>query len=510
VTGTTTRSAAVWAALLALVVSGLVLAPPSSGAQDTLRVAAADAASKAQTHDKRKHRKKRKKKSSLSVRLTPAVVTVYGNGATEPTGVLAQVSPAVSKRPVTIQRRDDTGVWRTVKQARTNRNGQVFFGAVDVTALGTQYFRGKVKASRGFRKVGWRSTTLYTRSNDGGCEPTTPLVDQQATGEAQCLAARIDRWYNARLMGIGQQVNISSQTEWDTPLQGIRPSIIGFDLQELDQAASVEFPYADDNIAGLIERAHQGAILVAVWHATDPFSGGTSHSPTQALEPLLDPSTAAYTRFWDDWDRKLELIRRFQTDDADGDGVSDHSPCWCTPLVIRPLHEANGAFFWWGQAKVATYKKVYAELQARAAEYMDEGVHNLVWASAGNRNTSTTTNPGAYVPPHVDLGGLDTYDPEGPHDDPRDFLNLEGYDAIERKVPRMALTESGPHGSKDGNWNPAVITRTVRKERLRPLWSMLWYDDSGYAEAGPKQITSVKGGLSWYRSCPNALCSVRR
>ena len=175
--------------------------------------------------------------------------------------------------------------------------------------------------------------------------------------------------------------------------------------------------------------------------------------------------------------------------------------------MIRPLHEANGAFFWWGQAKVATYKKVYARLQARAAQ---QGVHNLVWASAGNRNTSTTTNPGKYVPPRVDLGGLDTYDPEGPKDDPRDYLNLEGYDAIERKVPRMALTESGPHGSKDGNWNPAVITRTVRKERLRPLWSMLWYDDSGYAEAGPKQITSIKGGMSWSRSCPNALCSVRR
>ena len=506
-TASTRRSAAAWAALLALVVSGLVLAPPSSGSVDTLRVAAADRASSAETHDKRRSGKKRKKKSRLSVRLTPAVVTVYGNGATEPTGVLAQVSPAVSRRPVTIQRKDDAGVWRTVEKARTNRNGQVFFGAVDVTSLGTQYFRGKVKASRGYRKVGWRTTTLYTRSNDGGCEPTTPLVDQQATGEAVCLAARLDRWANAGLMGIGQQVNISSFEQWDAPLRGINPAIIGFDLQELDQAASVEHPYVDENIEGLLQHAHNGAILVAVWHATDPFSGGTSHSPRHRLEPLLQEGNEAYERFWADWDRKLDLIKRFQEGAGEPDATDQRSQCWCTAIVLRPLHEANGGFFWWGKAKPSTYKKVYARLQQAAAA---KDVNNIVWASAGNRNTSTTTNPGKYVPPRVDLGGLDTYDPEGPNDDPRDYLNLEGYDAIASKVPRMALTESGPHGSKDGSWNPAVITRTVRKQRLRPLWSMLWYDDSGYAEAGPKQITSVDGGMSWYRSCPNALCSVRR
>ncbi|CAN5336504.1 hypothetical protein BH09ACT12_BH09ACT12_20250 [soil metagenome] len=500
--------------------AGLAFAPAPSGAQDADpdTAAASKAApmaapmaapSRATGSDATSKKKRRKNKlSSLTVRLTPSVVTVFANGATEPTGVLAQVTPAVSKRLVTIQRKDAEGVWRTVRKTTTNRHGQVYFAGVDVTTLGTQFFRGKVKTSRGYRKVGWKSANLYTRPNDGGCDPVTPLVDTQARGEAVCLAARLDRWSHSRLMGVGQQVNISSQTNWADPLDGIKPAIIGFDLQELDYAASVEYPYAADNISGLIERAHEGAILVAVWHATDPFTGGTSHSPRHKLEPLLDPSTDAYAKFWADWDRKLDLLKRFQDDDADGDPstLSGHDSCWCTALVVRPLHEANGGFFWWGQAKPATYRKLYAELQRRAAE---KDVHNIVWAFAGNRNTSTTSNPGTYVPPNVDLGGLDTYDPEGPQDDPRDYLNLEGYDAIASKVPRMALTESGPHGSKDGNWNPAVITRTVRAERIRPLWSMLWYDDSGYAEAGPKQITSVKGGMNWLRSCPNSLCSTR-
>lgn len=482
--------------LLALVLSTLA-APPGTTAGPGSGSATDDTTTSA--------KKRPAKPSTLSVRLTPSEVTVFDNGAVEPTGVLARVSPPVAGRTVTIQHRSPDGTWRTVARERTDPFGQVFLGDVDAATPGTQSFRGKVDSSRGFRRVGWRTATLTTRDNDGGCVPTTPLVDAEATGEAVCLAARLDRWGRAGLMGVGQQVNISSFDAWEQPLAGIRPAVVGFDLQELDQAATAPFPYETDNIAGLVRRAHEGAVLVAVWHATDPFSGGTSHSPPQRLEVLLDERTQVAQRFWADWDRKLALLDRFQRGDADGDGLSDHEQCWCTPVVLRPLHEANGRFFWWGGSDPATYRAVYARLQQRAAE---AGVHNIVWAYAGNRRTSSTTDPGRYVPRAVDIGGLDTYDPEGPGEE-RDRLNLEGYDSVSGSVPRMALTEVGPHGG-DGSWDPAVITRTVRETRIRPLWAMLWFDDVGYAEAGPKQLTSLRGGRRWLGSCPGSLCSVRR
>jgi hypothetical protein len=69
----------------------------------------------------------------------------------------------------------------------------------------------------------------------------------------------------------------------------------------------------------------------------------------------------------------------------------------------------------------------------------------------------------------------------------------------------MTMTEVGPQGSVDGAWNPTVITRTAKTLTPAPLWAMLWFDD----DHGPKQLSSLTGGLSWLASCPNAFCYLR-
>lgn len=458
--------------------------------------------------------KPKPKASTIAIRTAPAVVTVNeGNGAVEPTGVLATVSPAVAGRPVTIQRLTG-GAWTTVRSATTDAKGRAFLKVV-VTTLGTQQYRAKVAASKGYRATGWKTTSLYVRSNTA-CTPTIPLVDTSARGEASCLAARLDRWRSAGLMGIGQQLNISGADDaWLEPLAGIpAPAVVGFDLEELDQAATAEYPYEAGRIAKLIELAHRGTVLVASWHARNPVDPTLgSSSPRVALTRLVDPSTAAYANFWADWDAKLDLVKRLQDDDADGDGASDHDPCWCTPVVVRPLHEVNGDFFWWGKPDPAVYRQVWARLQQTAAA---KDVHNVVWAYSGNRDTSSTNDPALYTPTKVDIGGLDSYDPEQGAGNAGDVLPLEGYAAIARKIGRMALTEVGPHGSADRAWNPAVIGTGVARARIAPLWSMLWFDDGTPAQArqdrtsGFKQLNSLLGGGNWMKTCfANALCPLR-
>lgn len=446
------------------------------------------------------------KKSTLSLRFAPATVTVYENGALEPTAAVAQVNPAVAGRPVTIQRLVD-GAWTTVRQAATDTAGRVY-ARVLATEVGKVPFRARVATSKGYRASAWKSASLAAVSSSGGCNAR--VVDPAPTGELVCLAARLDRWKAAGVMGLGQQVNISQKDTWTTPLDVTpAPAIVGFDLQELDQAATAEYPYVDENVAGLLDRAHQGAVLVASWHATNPFTGAPYNSPRRNLKPLLTPGNAAYDAFWADWDRKLDLLLRFQRGDADGDGMADAGPCLCTAVVVRPLHEVNGDFFWWGKPDPATYKKLFARLQSTARA---KGVHNVLWGYSGNRDTSSTTNPATYVPAQIDLGGLDAYDPEQGKGNAVDEQPLEGYSAIARAVPRMALTEVGPHGSADRKWNPAVIWRTVKKARITPLWAMLWFDDGTPAQArqngvsGYKQFSSLIGGPAFLRSCVNATC----
>ncbi len=136
----------------------------------------------------------------------------------------------------------------------------------------------------------------------------------------------------------------------------------------------------------------------------------------------------------------------------------------------------------------------------------------MLWAYSANRYTRpNTTSPASYAPARVDVGGLDTYDPDYRKADAKDRVNLEGYSAIKPRSGRRALTEVGPHGSTRGDWNPATILRTAHASKIRPLWAMLWFDDgtpTGRNPApGKKQITSLTGGRSFLRSCNDpALC----
>ncbi|MCW2815874.1 MAG: hypothetical protein JWN84_3329 [Nocardioides sp.] len=451
-----------------------------------------------------------KQATTVSLRLAPDQVTYYANGTVEPTGLVAQVIPAKDGRVVTFQQQDGTA-WRTLVRTRTDTTGRAFL-PLAVTETGSSAYRVAVAGTTYFKPA--VSTTRSLRVNaDTSCTPSVPPVDGGATGEVFCLLTRLDRWGSNALMGIGQQVNISRDPGWDVPIAGITPAVVGFDLEELGQAATAAFPYVDRNVQGLLDRAKAGSVLVASWHAPNPFTGGPYNTPPQGLAPLLNnPESAAYQAFWADWDAKLQLLKRFQDGDSDADGDDGAVDGERTAVVVRALHEVNGGFFWWGKPTPSIYQRLYAELQRRATE---AGVHNVVWGYSGNRKTSSTTDPAAYVPLRVDVGGLDSYDPEIGQGNAVDVLGLEGYAAIDRvaRVTRMALTEVGPHGSRDGSWNPAAITTTVRKAGVRPLWAMLWFDDgvpSGSDTAsGKKQIGSLVGGRAWFRSCFNSLCYLR-
>lgn len=434
--------------------------------------------------------------SSITLRLAPSRVTVFEGGAVEPTGLVAQVSPVAARRTVTFQRRVGS-TWRTMVRRSTDTTGRAFV-PLTATAVGTTAYRAVVSATGSYRSAASAARSLSVNDNRH-CSPTRQPADGAAAGEVYCLLQRLDTWRSNRVMAVGQQLNVSSEDFLD-PIAGIRPPVIGFDLQELADGETYSHRPLDD----LLELAHDGAVLTATWHAKDPFRGAQPDLRV-LLAPRAGDATedAVYHRFWDDWTAKLALLRRLQ----DGDGDSTRR----TAVVLRPFHEVNGDFFWWGQPTTGAYKRLWSTLQDRA---WAAGVHNVVWAYSGNRHTSSTKDPALFLPDRVDVAGLDTYDPERGRAAAPDRLNLEGYASVEEAasaqgVRRMALTETGPHGSVDGSWNPAVISSTVRRAGVDPLWAMLWFDDTGYAEAGRKQILSLTGGPAWLRSCLNGLCYLR-
>ena len=75
------------------------------------------------------------------------------------------------------------------------------------------------------------------------------------------------------------------------------------------------------------------------------------------------------------------------------------------PILWRPLHEAEGAWFWWGaegpEACKALYRLMYDELTNKY------GIHNLIWTWTGSTSPDAAKwYPGDDV---VDLVGYDKY-----------------------------------------------------------------------------------------------------
>ncbi len=432
--------------------------------------------------------------SKITARLAPPVITVG-----ESSQLVAQVFPVRAGRTVILEQQDGSS-WNPITSATTDASGRVLF-AMTTDTIGDQTFKVAAAAQDNQSAVVSPPVVLRVLSHDQ-CSPATAPVDPLATAEARCLAAKLDRWHFAGLMGVGQQLNVSNR-DFLAPLTLLEPqkvSVVGFDVGEL--ALGETYQFDTPPLQTLLGLARDGAVLTASWHTPNPHTASSARDNRwHRLAALLNDSSPEAQVFWPEYDAMLALFLRLQTGD---DGAFPPAA-----VVFRPFHEANGSWFWWGQPKPQVYRQVWAKLQARAAS---AGVHNILWAYSFSAQAGSWIGPPEkLVPAKVDLAGLDSYDPETGRGQAKDRFDLSGYLKVARLVPRMAITEAGPQGSARGRWNPVVISRTVTAARVRPAWAMLWFDDGTGTdgETGLKQISSLQKGPAWLRSCANALCLVR-
>ena len=320
------------------------------------------------------------------------------------------------------------------------------------------------------------------------------------------MAGQFDQWADGGVMAVGQQVNLDDDA-WTEPLNALAPNdvrVIGFDLKELATAAAL----GKDRVPDLITLAEQGHVLVATWHADNPFSGQPSWdmTDTDKVAELTDPAGAglAYERFWSDWDEIIATVGRLR--DA---GV---------PIILRPLHEANGQWYWWAHQDPAVFKELWTQMRTRVE---DAGMHNVLWHFAAAPRTYNEIQDPLALLPEVDFAGLDTYDCEQPgtraeelecgggRDYSEDMVDFTSYADLQGAVPRMSLSEVGPQFSFDGSWDPSTVTTSAVENGFRPVYAMFWFDDQ--REGRPpmaKQLASLQGGKEWLSTCTQALCDV--
>lgn len=124
-----------------------------------------------------------------------------------------------------------------------------------------------------------------------------------------------------------------------------------------------------------IAHHERGGIVSVLWHWNAPaglydtdenpwWSGFYTRATDFDVEAALSsPANANYTLLVRDIDAIAEQLKRLR--DA---GV---------PVLFRPLHEAEGGWFWWGAKGPEPAKKLWALLYDRLTNHHQ--IHNLLW-----------------------------------------------------------------------------------------------------------------------------------
>lgn len=123
------------------------------------------------------------------------------------------------------------------------------------------------------------------------------------------------------------------------------------------------------------------------------WSGFYSYATTFNLTAALDPSSANYQLLLRDIDAIAVQLLRLQAANI--------------PVLWRPLHEADGTWFWWGAYGPESCKTLYRLIFTRLTEY--HKLRNLIWVW---NSVSPAWYPGDDV---VDIVGYDSYPPVGDH-----------------------------------------------------------------------------------------------
>jgi mannan endo-1,4-beta-mannosidase len=297
-------------------------------------------------------------------------------------------------------------------------------------------------------------------------KPPNVLVDRDATPETRALFEKLIDLYGKKTLSGSYRLEDFPYIQQVT---GQTPAVLGGDLVDYSPSR-IEHGVVDPHeVEKLIDQHNKGEIISLMWHWNAPkdlvsgaqmmaggrmqtlewWSGFYTKATNFNVEFALDhPDSDDYKLMLRDIDAIAVQLKRLQ--DAK------------VPILWRPLHEAEGQWFWWGAHGPAPFIKLYRLMYDRLVNY--HHIHDLIWVytSAGDMSWY----PGDDV---VDIIGIDAY--------PADFRDPQSalwQDLIKRFDGKKLLTISEYGGVPD----------VPRMHRIGAFWSyfITWIDTDN---AGP-------------------------
>ncbi len=309
---------------------------------------------------------------------------------------------------------------------------------------------------------GWN----YYEIDSATLVPETPLpppspgpavpVDPAATQATKDLLTSIAGDYGTKTWS-GQHE--ASDIPHIQSVSGKKPAILSGDLINYSPTRTEHAGIPANYTESLVEDSEDGHVLSVIWHwnapsgilntAEQPWWRGfyTEATTFDVAAALANPASPEYAQILRDIDAIAVQLRKLEQA-----GI---------PVLWRPLHEAEGGWFWWGAKGPAAYKQLWRLLFDRLTTH--HGLHNLIWV--------LTVEDAAWYPGNdvVDVIGVDAYP-----DDRTDALLTRWQPLRERfdGVKPVALTEFGG------------VPDIEKMQRLGVWWA--WFASWQGAQLGPQ------------------------
>ena len=226
------------------------------------------------------------------------------------------------------------------------------------------------------------------------------LVNSNSSAATKCLfSSLVDSYGNSIVSG---QCG-AADTTWINTATAHYPAIQGFDMMDYSPSR-VAYGAADPmQVEQAIAWYQAGGIVQFQWHWNAPMDlinttghewwrGFYTDSTTFDVQYAMNnPGSTEYNALVSDIDAIAVQLKRLR--DA---GV---------PVLWRPLHEAQGGWFWWGAKGYAPCVALYHLMYDRLTNY--HGLNNLIWVWTTQDNAAAADwyPGGAYA----DIVGADIY-----------------------------------------------------------------------------------------------------
>jgi mannan endo-1,4-beta-mannosidase len=253
------------------------------------------------------------------------------------------------------------------------------------------------------------------------------LVTPSPTENAARLYQFLYDNYGKRIISGAMTLSSMDEINWLKANTGKESALIGLDFMHCGRGYS--WYNNEEPINDARKYYERNGIPAFCWHWRDPLRTTEAFYTNDTkfdVSKISDENSPEYKAMLNDIDYISGLLKKLQND-----GV---------PVLWRPLHEASGAWFWWGAKGPEPCKKLYRLIYDRMVNH--HGLKNLIWVWTSQQNDYDWYPGDEYV----DIIGRDIYK-DGDHSSQiLEFLKLnDDYG----KTKMIALSECGSFPEAD-------------------------------------------------------------